>query len=229
MVDLRARQSPIRDQGRRGTCVACAATGAHEMLRGGDVSLCIEFAHWGAKQRDGLPEASEGTTLAAAAAVLDTLGQPPESRWPYDERRDQWAADYAPPDGASDEALHRRTARGAALVPSVDAVRAALDGGRAPLLGVILHGTWYTPGAGGEIAMPTRGAVAYGGHAVLVVGYATGAGAGGGHFIVRNSWGTGWGDGGDGYLPFDYVTDYGIAAWALGDPIAVAPPSGEGA
>jgi len=110
----------------------------------------------------------------------------------------------------------------------VVAVRAALDRGRAPLLGVTLHGTWFAPGSGGEIAMPARGAVAYGGHAVLVVGYATGEGEGSGRFIVRNSWGDGWGDGGYGYLPFDYVTDYGIAAWELGDPVAVPPPPGEG-
>ena len=220
MVDLRARQSPILDQGRRGTCVACAATGGHEMVRDDDKSLCVEFLHWGAKGRDGLPAASEGTTLAAAAAALAILGQPPEAGWPYDEWRDQWASGYEPPAGVREEALQRRLASGAAIAPTAADLRASLDGGHAPLLGVTIHGTWYAPDPNGRIAMPTQGATAYGGHAVLVVGYQVGEGAGGGRFIVRNSWGDSWGNKGYGYLPFDYVTDHGVAAWELGNPVA---------
>lgn len=176
----------------------------------------------GAKGRDGLPAAAEGTTLTAVADALASLGQPPEDRWPYDEWRDQWAADYEPPAGVREAALQRRLASGAKVAPTVADLRAALDAGRAPLLGVTLHGTWYTPDPDGRIAMPGQGATAYGGHAVLVVGYQVGEGAGGGRFIVRNSWGDGWGEQGYGYLPFDYVAHHGIAAWTLGDP-AVTP------
>src|SRR5579871_6198034 len=96
-IDLRQLQAPIKDQGRRGTCVAFAATAAHEALRsGGADDLCEEFLYWAARQRDGLPRATEGTTLAAAAGALADLGQPPEGHWPYDESRDCLDPAYQP-------------------------------------------------------------------------------------------------------------------------------------
>lgn len=215
MRDLRDRQSPIKDQGRRGACVAFAATAGHEMLRADGEDLGEEFLHWAAKGRDGLPVTAEGTTLAAAAAALADVGQPPESLWPYDDRRDQWAPGYDPPDGVLDEAMRRRLRGGRALPPTPAALRAALDEGLAVLLGIRLYATWYAPDAEGHIALPNAGAVAFGGHAVLVVGYDAGDTGVPGHLIVRNSWGEDWGVGGYGYLPDTYVDAHGLQAWGL--------------
>lgn len=216
-VDRRARLGPVKDQGQRGTCVAFAATAGHELLRGDGEDLSEEFLHWAAKRRDGLPQQAEGTTLAAAARALAEAGQPPEAAWPYDERRDQWAASYCPPPGAEAAARTRRLAGGTALEPTAAAVRAALVAGQAVLLGVRLFATWHRPGPGGRIERPAPDAPALGGHAVLVVGYQ--AGADGERFVVRNSWGADWGDGGYGYLSYDYIDRYGLQALVL-DPRA---------
>lgn len=215
MIDLRAQLGPVRDQGRRGTCVAFAATANHELLRADAELLCIEFLHWGAKRRDGLPAREEGTTLAAAARTLAEAGQPPEGLWPYDDQRDQWSPTYQPPPTALTAAGARQLAGGAALPARAATVRATAAGGRAILLGLALHDPWFVVGANGQIAMPAPGAPDLGGHAVLVVGFRDGGEPGGGIFIIRNSWGIGWGEGGHGYLPFAYVDQFGLQAWAL--------------
>lgn len=214
-MDLRAQIGPAKDQGRRGTCVAFAATAGHELVRGDGEELCVEFLHWAAKQRDALPIGAEGTTLAAAAAALGEVGQPPEHLWPYDDGRDPLGPGYAPPPAASVAAAARRLLGGTVLAVAAGAVRVALDAGRAVLLGVRLFDAWFLPGPEGVIAMPSAGSRPYGGHAVLLVGYQDGEGEGGGLFLVRNSWGTDWGEQGHGRLPYAYVDAHGLAAWNL--------------
>jgi C1A family cysteine protease len=208
-TDLRVGLPAIKDQGRRGTCVACAATAAHEVIRAEGVDLSVEFLHWASKRRDALPVHSEGTTLTAAKDALDQDGQPPEERWPYDDTRDQWAATYRPPTAAMDQAERRRLNGGELIQPTATAVRDALDRGRPVVIGVRLYATWYGVGSDGVIALPTAGSLDFGGHAVLVVGYR------GDDLIVQNSWGSDWGEGGSAYLPSVYLDRYAVAAWSL--------------
>lgn len=217
MHDVRDRLPTIKDQGRRGTCVAFAATTGHEMLRADGVDLSEEFMHWAAKERDGLPDVAEGTTLAAAARALADLGQPPEVLWPYDDARDVRDPAYRPSDEAITEAAGRRLAGGHAISPTSAALRDALDQGLPVLLGLRIHATWFGQLSDGRIPVPAADAVALGGHAVLLAGYEDGGVAAGedGYFIVRNSWGEDWGDGGYGYLPYAYVAAHGLQAWVL--------------
>ena len=108
MIDLRPDLPPIRDQGRRATCVAFAGTANHEWLRRDGETLSVEFLHWAAKARDGLAAGTSGTTLRAATRALADIGQPPEPSWPYDDSRDDRAPAYGPPAGACEAAQQRR-------------------------------------------------------------------------------------------------------------------------
>lgn len=170
-LDLRTNVGSIKDQGRRGTCVACAVTAAHEMVRAESIELSIEFLHWAAKQHGGLPQMSEGTTLSAARKALRDDGQPPETSWPYDENRSQWSASYQPPSAASLEAKSRLLIGGDEISPSASEVRDQLYQGRPVVLGVRLHATWYSVGSDGRISIPPVGSPDLGGHAILTVGY----------------------------------------------------------
>ncbi len=214
-VDRRNDLLPIRDQGRRGTCVAFAMTAGHELLDGGGSELSVEFLHWGAKQRDSLPNSADGTTLAAAALSLTHLGQPLELAWPYDDQRDQRAPLYRPSDAAVREALARQRRVGDSLDPSSEAIRAALVRGNVVALGITLFSTWHYLRDGASIEMPPASAVALGGHAVLTIGFEDGEEPSDRVFIVRNSWGSDWGEDGYGYLPFAYVDAHAVAAWVV--------------
>lgn len=212
MVDLRNRQPPIKSQGPRGTCVAFAATAAHEWLWADGLDLSEEYLFWAAKQRDGTPQAN-ATTLTAAAEALSALGQPEENIWPYDPSRDHLAITYQPPDGADAAARSHRATGGGHVAPTAETLRAALRAGQLPVLVVELYDPWFLVGPDGRIAMPTQGATQRGGHAVLVVGYDDGTD----DFIVRNSWGPGWAAAGYGYLPYPYVAAHARDAWLLAE------------
>ncbi len=63
----------------------------------------------------------------------------------------------------------------------------------------------------GHIALPSPDEMLDEGHAVLIVGYDDGAS----EWMVRNSWGAPWGEAGYGYLPYQYVEQYGGEAWIM--------------
>jgi hypothetical protein len=217
MVDLRKKLPPVRDQGRRDTCVAFAVTAAHEAARSDGEDLSEEYLFWAAKQRDGLPQSARGTTLQAALTANDALGQPLESFWPYSDLRDHQDPSYRPPAAAHGDAKLRRVEVGGPLIPTSVAIRSALEGGSIPLLVLTIHKSWFAPNTDGTIDQPSPGSPAPGRHAVIVVGRVT-VPAKGDHFIVRNSWSERWGDGGYAYIPYAYVDDYGEQAWILGPP-----------
>lgn len=218
MVDLRSRLLPVGDQGRRGTCVAFAATAAHEYLRDEGIHLSVEFLHWSAKQRDGFGLSEEGTTLEAAVAALAEAGQPPEIMWPYDDTRDQRAASYCPSDEVVKDASCRRVLRGTALGLVSTIVQTVLAAGTPVLLGLRLFSTWhYLEADDAKIRQPPPELQPLGGHAVLVVGFGELSTEVGRHFLIRNSWGADWGQNGYAFLPYDYVDAHAIAIWQLSE------------
>jgi hypothetical protein len=217
-VDLRHRLPQVKDQGGRGTCLAFAVTAAHEAERAGSAAvvedLSEEVLYWGSKQIDG--NLVPGSTCASANGALNRWGQPDERLWPYDPHRTDTDASYAPPLAALDPTACYRTYL-TQLPFGVDEIRRYLALGRTVLLGLQLNDVFDDP-PGGLIPMPTPRDRFTDGHALLVVGYADATMTGDGTFMVRNSWGDAWGDGGYGYLPYQYLHQYGGEVWLVGAP-----------
>jgi hypothetical protein len=185
--------------------VAFAVTAAHEHAYQEIIFLSEEGLYWGCKQVDGTK--APGTTFVAAADALARWGQPLQEEWPYD----QFLTDADPlpvrPDTAADIGAWRK----ATLQPvscNADTVKSHLDAGTSVVLG-IRTGYEFQLSRDGRIPLPVSARRLTGLHAILAVGYTED------DVIFRNSWGDGWGDRGYGYLPFSYLAQYGLQAWAL--------------
>jgi C1A family cysteine protease len=205
-ADLRDAFGPVRDQGRRPTCLVFAASSAHEHARNHPEPLSPEALFAGAKSRDGLP-ATVGTTLSAALVAAEEDGQCEETSWPYGDS----AANVA-------TATYYR-ARAAARTRSdlLDITRNGLGGGSASVLVLRITEAWFEVGNDGFIPAPGAGDQMAGLHGVVAVGYDDSRQ----QLVIRNSWGTGWGDRGYGFLPYAHLERYGVEAVRL-EAVAVA-------
>ncbi len=96
--DVLATQSPVRDQGRRGTCASFVAVAMAEhtyrklqVLQNPDFSE--QYLYW---QTHGYVSSildNEGSTILAQLQSVNTEGVPTESTWPYEPN--DWTADLA--------------------------------------------------------------------------------------------------------------------------------------
>ena len=213
-VDLRSGFPAVRDQGRRGTCVAFAVTSGHEHERFSNTALMEDLSeealYYQCKQIDG--DTASGTSFDSAAQALDVVGQPPAVKWPYDKRLDDTAAGYLPPLEAIDPQFCYK-ADLTTMSSAVDEIVNCLDLGHSVVIGIPLYSS-FQMAAGGRIPLPSSVDTLRGHHALLLVGYETDSS----HtqwLIFRNSWGAGWGDRGYGYLLFDYIEMYGCQAFMV--------------
>lgn len=202
--DLRPSLGPVRDQGRRPTCLSFATSAAHEYARGVLEPLSVEWLYYHTAQLAGTGP-DDGTTLPDTRRALHQIGQPEEPAWPYRGQlttRGTWAA---PVIGSP---LFRSGSN--QCDPVMAQVQTQLDQSQPVVLALYVSSTFTASAnwlhAGDEIILPEDGeAIDHGrGHAVVAVGY--------GHFggetvmLLRNSWGTGWGRNGHAWVPESYLT-----------------------
>jgi len=199
-VDIRSAFGVVRDQGRRPTCLAFAASAAHEHARSSNDSLSVEALFQNSKRRDGLA-VNVGTTMSASMIALEDAGQCDETAWPYGSAV---AIDAS-------AIYHRARPDMRRKDDLVATVRSTLANNRGALLVLTMTDAWYTVAKNGIIRPPASNDVLLGSHAVVVAGYDDGDG----RFIIRNSWGRGWGDDGYGLVPYGYVDRYGLEVATL--------------
>lgn len=186
-VDHRSRLGRVKDQGQRPTCLAHAATSAHEATRGSPLPLSPEYLHWFAA-----PGPAKGANFDGMVRALRDHGQPLEAHCPY--------LPSGPPTTWSPPAVpvFRRESEEADV--DVTDLMALIGGGITPVLVIKLPESFYRPDAPWVIS--ARGRVR-GTHAVVGVG----AGLDGteGSVLVRNSWGPEWGDEGHAWLNSQFL------------------------
>jgi C1A family cysteine protease len=230
-VNMVTEMTPVRDQARRGTCVAHAALAAYEhFLKKNDhddPDLAEQFLYWACKEHDGAPQA-EGTWLRIAFQRLYEDGVCLEATWPYNPQPIPGnEGEGPPPAGAVLAAMDYRIANFVALgARAVGDIKQVLASGRCVAFSVPVYNTLMkNPQAmkTGKIPNPVPGEWPVGGHAMCFVGYVDESrtpGLGGGRFILKNSWDGYFGYAspyGPGYgtIPYAYIARLGAEAFAL--------------
>lgn len=214
MQDLRPLLGPVRDQGRRPTCLSFAASAVHEQARGDLDPLCVEWLFYHAAQRAGTGP-GEGTTLPDTRQVLHDVGQPLEPIWPYNGQpiRGTWG----PPSDVS--SLFRCGSDGCGT--NVTGVRELLDRGR-PVVLALFVSTAFTAATtwlrtGNEIVLPedSEPIDRQRGHAVVAVGH--GRLGKEDLLLVRNSWGLAWGAHGHAWVRETYLIRRLFGGFSISD------------
>ena len=200
-IDFRLEQSPVRNQGPRGSCVAFAVSSAHDWLAP-VTARSTEDALWAAHQIGGDPT-EEPTYVEFALEGLTRHGHASEAAWPY-------GSPPFPAERAADESV-----LGLAVLPSwqrmpittdFSEVIAQLSLGIAIIL-TLEHNqpAWIAANSSGLVDAPA-GSKTVGRHAVLVVGANTEIGDP--HLVIKNSWGDEWADSGYARLSQRYFDNY---------------------
>lgn len=189
-VSLISGQTSVADQGTRPTCVAMAATAAHEYLRGG-LRLSIEHLWANTASRGGVVPGGAKLTVLRTALVLD--GQCEEGFWSYGSVAPTPAPQPMP------TTLYKVSSASQVSVAALTAVQAELAAGRPAVL-VINPNLVFGFGASPIDASKTDPADSFL-HAVVAVGYDDSRAV----VTVRNSWGTTWGSAGYADLTYDFV------------------------
>lgn len=218
-VDLRPDCSPVEDQGRIGSCVACAVVGAveHQYRKAGRpaVDLSRMFVYYNARRMRGHEQLDCGTTIGAGMAAFLAFGAPPETAWPYNP-----ALVARTPDPQIFQQALAHVPTEYARVDGLDNVKGALARGYPVVFSASVPQRCYDEARRtGTVPRPTDSELAgfrtqVGRHAMLLVGYDLNDGT----FLVRNSWGPGWGSRGYCRMGFDTFTACLAAdtTWILG-------------
>jgi hypothetical protein len=215
-TDLRDALGTVRDQGKRGTCLAFAVTAAHEQARRHrrgrlEAELGEELLYWACKEVEG--NDSPGIHPSSAAAALVEPGQSAAALWEYDPDRPEPSGSYEPPpDSLAAEAMRHGTLVATAAEP--DNLRELLLGGQAVVLVLELWKQFYERHAG-ELVTPDAGGLLGVAHAVALVGFDDEDKT----FLIRNSWGDRWGDSGYARLPYGVLPIAGRGAWITEDDV----------
>lgn len=200
-VDLRGQMEVARNQGRRPTCLAFAASVVHRAAHNHPAELSPEWLYYHATLRDGL-RPDQGSTIEATRSIIVADGQPDEAFWPY-QSEEANPVPYSPPAGTPsvvrcESGLRRNN-------PSC--WRDELDAGRPVAIVLHISTAFYSAASysGKEAVMSDDNdlvdpAMA---HAVVLVGH--GVNRSEPHFLVRNSWGLSWGWAGHAWFPETYL------------------------
>jgi C1A family cysteine protease len=218
-IDYRAACPAVYDQGKLGSCTANALGAAFDFDRKKQghnfMTPSRLFIYWNERDMEGTVNSDSGAYIRDGIKVLRKFGTPQEKTWPY------FISKFAqkPPKPSFVEAEKNQSLTYQRILIStfnpVNDMLACIASGYPFVTGIAVYESFESAKANstGVIPMPTKKESLLGGHAILIVGYDQKKQ----QFIFRNSWGTTWGDKGYGYIPFDYLTNSGLASdmWVI--------------
>ena len=227
-VDHGACQTPIRDQGDRGTCTAFAAMAGYEAFASCSNHTALDLSeqhtyHVFMQQVGSTCKADSGISTWQGGGFLTSNHVCNESAMPYTSTLGSLPTSDAShvPSGCSGSAPYgfssTQTIFGTAFggdatvnANNTNYLESILSSGYDIVYGLYTAGSDWSDGTAetGVIDVQMSGgspAPAYGGHAMLLVGY----NRPGQYFIFKNSWGTGHGHSGYMHISYNYLQTYG--------------------
>lgn len=214
-VDLSGQCPPVYDQGQLGSCTANAIGAAFEfdLMKQGlhDFTPSRLFLYYNERLMEGSVSYDSGAQIRDGIKSTAQVGMCPESEWPYN------IAKFAqkPPKKCYTDAMKDRAVKYARVKRDLQQMKACLASGWPIVFGFTVYESFESNEVAqtGVVPMPGPDESVLGGHAVLCVGYNDETQ----RFIVRNSWGTDWGIGGYFSMPYEYLTNRGLASdfWTI--------------
>ena len=220
-VDHRPKQTSVKDQFDRGTCVAFASIAALEAVfteeEGRDINLSEQYAFWQFMLGEGRNQCDNGLRTTRAALYLSQSGVCEESYAPYEKRATvEQHCMAAPSNEAQKNAIYKiqkyaiidRLGPFGPSIANTAYLESLLCHGYDIVLGT--HVAWGRPDSNKvhDVLLDRYGnpLKSRGGHAMLIVGYNRGVSLP--YFILKNSWGSNAGNNGYYYLSHDYIRYY---------------------
>jgi hypothetical protein len=221
--DYENEMSPVKSQGKLGSCVAFAAAsmkewqeqkehvdevaaGKRDQREKTHYDLSEQWIYYNCKKIDRWPN-SEGTSIRVAMKVLSKIGVPTEEAWPYSD------VEVGEPESWAHLIARWGRIKSYERIANIDDLKIALKECGPVIIGMrVYYGIFYTNRDG---IVPDRnpGEKSIGGHAVCVVGYDEKKKL----FKFKNSWGSRWGNDGYGYVSYNYAESDFIDMWLACD------------
>jgi C1A family cysteine protease len=196
-------ETPLRNQGKRGTCVGFGSANMRDVQELSDSLIQVSplFIYLESKKIDGLPAGTEGTTLKAALTVLKNIGVCPESDLPYTE----------PNFSADTSTLAQNATKGKisayARVYTIEEIKQAIYQDGPVLIGCSITQQFRDlPPSENVFIKSLFGGQMVGGHCMSLHGWDDSIGA----FKLKNSWAD-WGNiNGYAWMSYNCVTERSI-------------------
>jgi C1A family cysteine protease len=220
-----AHQTAIKDQGDRGTCTAFASVGALE-ARGKREGRVRNLSENHAFQIFMIESSSTctvngGFTTWKTGPILTDRGICSESLMPYTSSSCPTSIPVACNTAANtkfNNTVHFFTPEfggaGSLRADNTNLLEAFIKAGYDIVYGLNVAGSDWSDGSGViDVQVDSNGnpAGAYGGHAMLLVGYNRTQN----YFVVKNSWGADWGHDGYAHISYEYLQTYGKYGYAV--------------
>lgn len=237
VIDHRVNQSPVKDQGGRGTCVSHACMGLLEAFAHINDNLSEQYTHFKFNVFLGKPQNQDSglkTTDGAPFLARSDGRVCLESQWPYIPNQatidaQVAAGTYNPPAAAlANEAfgignykiIEDKGLTGESI-KNTRYLEALLYQGYNVVFGC--YASWDDKDNNGvldPLLDPSGNPVGSAGHAMLIVGYNRAEQ----YFIVKNSWNRGWGHSGYGYFSYNFFRSCAKYGFVVDSVVPTAPP-----
>lgn len=201
IIDLRNNFTRVYDQGKIGSCSACALCSIFEYDDTNGFKGSRLFLYYNERLLINETDKDDGAFIKDGIKSLEIHGLCHENDWKYIIEN----VFTRPDDNAYLKAKQNLLINAINIKNDLQIIKDWLNKNEPITIGIAIYSNFmnYSATKTGIISIPADNDTFLGGHAVVICGYNDYKQV----FILRNSWGDYWGDKGYFYLPYKYITN----------------------